>query len=101
MKIIISPAKSLDFDSELNTKNFSNPKFLEKTLAINSILKKKSPSDLMKLQSISEKLSELNWKRNLEFSENQNDDLLVSENEHKKICVMFLEKNRDELFKKN
>ena len=29
MKIIISPAKSLDFDSELNTKNFSNPKFLE------------------------------------------------------------------------
>ena len=39
MKIIISPAKSLDFDSELNTKNFSNPKFLEKTLAINSILK--------------------------------------------------------------
>ena len=43
MKIIISPAKSLDFDSELNTKNFSNPKFLEKTLAINSILKKKSP----------------------------------------------------------
>ena len=28
----------------------------------------------MKLQSISEKLSELNWKRNLEFSENQNDD---------------------------
>ena len=74
MKIIISPAKSLDFDSELNTKNFSNPKFLEKTLAINSILKKKSPSELMKLQSISEKLSELNWKRNLEFSENQNDD---------------------------
>jgi cytoplasmic iron level regulating protein YaaA (DUF328/UPF0246 family) len=74
MKIIISPAKSLDFDSEINTKNFSNPKFLEKTLAINSILRKKSPSDLMKLQSISEKLSELNWKRNLEFSENQNDD---------------------------
>ena len=74
MKIIISPAKSLDFDSELNTKNFSNPKFLEKTLVINSILKKKSPSDLIKLQSISEKLSELNWKRNLEFSENQNDD---------------------------
>ena len=74
MKIIISPAKSLDFDSELNTKNFSNPKFLEKTLVINSILKKKSPSDLMRLQSISEKLSELNWKRNLEFSENQNDD---------------------------
>ena len=74
MKIIISPAKSLDFDSELGTHFFSNPKFLKKTLAINSILKKKSPSDLMKLQSISEKLSELNWKRNLKFSENQNAD---------------------------
>ena len=54
MKIIISPAKSLDFDSELNSQNVSVPKFLEKTLAINSILKQKSPSDLIKLQSISE-----------------------------------------------
>ena len=74
MKIIISPAKSLDFDSELNSQNVSVPKFLEKTLAINSILKQKSPNDLMKLQSISEKLSDLNWKRNLEFSSNHNDD---------------------------
>ena len=74
MKIIISPAKSLDFDSELNSQNVSVPKFLEKTLAINSILQQKSPSDLMKLQSISEKLSDLNWKRNLEFSRNHNDD---------------------------
>ena len=74
MKIIISPAKSLDFDSELNSQNVSVPKFIEKTLAINSILKQKSPSDLMKLQSISEKLSDLNWKRNLEFSRNHNDD---------------------------
>ncbi len=74
MKIIISPAKSLDFDSELNSQNVSVPKFLEKTLPINSILKQKSPSDLMKLQSISEKLSDLNWKRNLEFSRNHSDD---------------------------
>jgi len=74
MKIIISPAKSLDFDSKHNSQNVSKPEFLEKTLAINSILKKKSPSDLMKLQSISEKLSELNWKRNLEFSKNHNDE---------------------------
>ena len=74
MKIIISPAKSLDFDSELNSQNVSVPKFLEKALAINSILKQKSPSDLMNLQSISEKLSDLNWKRNLEFSRNHNDD---------------------------
>ena len=74
MKIIISPAKSLDFDSELNSQNVSVPKFLEKTLAINSILQQKSPNDLMKLQSISEKLSDLNWKRNLEFSRNHNDD---------------------------
>ena len=74
MKIIISPAKSLDFDSDLNSQNVSVPKFLEKTLVINSILKQKSPSDLMKLQSISEKLSDLNWKRNLEFSRNHNDD---------------------------
>tara|TARA_B100000963_G_scaffold165202_1_gene143457 strand:+ start:12968 stop:13729 length:762 start_codon:yes stop_codon:yes gene_type:complete len=74
MKIIISPAKSLDFDSELISQNHSKPKFLEKTMVLNSLLKQKSPSDLMKLQSISEKLSELNWKRNLEFSKNHNHD---------------------------
>ena len=73
MKILISPAKSLDFESKIDSLNHTEPVFLNKTLQINSVLKQKSPSDLMKLQGISQKLSDLNWKRNNDFNENHND----------------------------
>jgi cytoplasmic iron level regulating protein YaaA (DUF328/UPF0246 family) len=67
MKIIISPAKSLDFKTELPTKNFSIPNFLSDSKKINELLKKKSQSELKSLMSISEKLAELNWNRNNTF----------------------------------
>ena len=67
MKIIISPAKSLDFKTELPTTNFSIPNFLSESKKINVLLKKKSPSELKSLMSISEKLAELNWNRNNTF----------------------------------
>ena len=67
MKIIISPAKSLDFKTELPTKNFSTPNFLSESKKINELLKKNSPSELKSLMIISEKLAELNWKRNNTF----------------------------------
>ena len=73
MKILISPAKSLDFESKIDSLNHTEPVFLNKTLQINSVLKQKSPSDLMRLQGISQKLSDLNWKRNNDFNENHND----------------------------
>ena len=40
MKIIISPAKSLNFDKELPINNFSTPVFLKDSSHINEILKK-------------------------------------------------------------
>jgi cytoplasmic iron level regulating protein YaaA (DUF328/UPF0246 family) len=67
MKIIISPAKSLDFKTELPIKNFSIPNFLSESKKINELLKKKSQSELKSLMSISEKLAELNWNRNNTF----------------------------------
>ena len=70
MKILISPAKSLDFESVIDSTEHSKPVFLNKTLEINKVLKKKSPNDLMKLQGISQKLSDLNWKRNNDYREN-------------------------------
>ena len=73
MKILISPAKSLDFESKIDSLKHTEPVFLNKTLQINSVLKQKSPSDLMKLQGISQKLSDLNWKRNNDFNEIHND----------------------------
>jgi len=64
MKIVISPAKSLDFDAIVPTKDYTNARFLDHAERLNKILKKKSPKQLSKLMSISDKLGELNWQRN-------------------------------------
>ena len=68
MKIIISPAKSLNFDKELSINNFSTPVFLKDSSHINEILKRKKPSQLKDLMKISDKIAELNWKRNNDFT---------------------------------
>ena len=72
MKILISPAKSLDFESKIDNLEYTKPIFLDKTSEINSLLKQKTPSDLMKLQGISQKLSDLNWKRNKDYTDIHN-----------------------------
>ncbi|MFT7250684.1 MAG: cytoplasmic iron level regulating protein YaaA (DUF328/UPF0246 family) [Flavobacterium sp.] len=64
MKIVISPAKSLDFESQLPTKTFTEPQFLKEANTIQKTLKKQKPKQLMDLMSISEKLADLNWERN-------------------------------------
>ena len=68
MKIVISPAKSLDFESELPTKKYSQPLFLEQAAKLNKVLVKKRPRALSKLMGISNNLAELNWDRNQKFS---------------------------------
>jgi len=68
MKIVISPAKSLDFDSALPTERFSHPQFLHQSEKLNKVLARKKPKALSKLMSISDNLAELNWKRNQQFS---------------------------------
>ena len=68
MKIVLSPAKSLDYESKLPTDRFTNPIFLEESQRLNGILKKKSARSLSKLMSISENLSTLNWQRNQEWA---------------------------------
>ncbi len=67
MKIVISPAKSLDFETDLPTDKHTSAQFLKEASIINTILKEKTPSDLSKLMKISEKLADLNWKRNQEW----------------------------------
>ncbi|MEM0932387.1 MAG: peroxide stress protein YaaA, partial [Bacteroidota bacterium] len=68
MKIVISPAKSLDFETELPTSRFSAPLFLDASQKLNAVLVKKKPKALAKLMSISDNLAELNWQRNQQFS---------------------------------
>jgi len=64
MKIVISPAKSLDFETSLPTQSFTEPRFLKDSRIVNKIVKQKSPKELSELMSISDKLADLNWQRN-------------------------------------
>lgn len=67
MKIVISPAKSINLEKKIPTEKSSLPFFLDDAVVINSNLKKKTPLDLSSLMNISSKLSDLNWRRNQEF----------------------------------
>ncbi len=67
MKIVISPAKSINLEKKIPTEKSSLPFFLDDAVVINSNLKKKSPLDLSSIMNISSKLSDLNWRRNQEF----------------------------------
>ena len=67
MKIIISPAKSLNFEKVLPTHQFSKPVFLKEAKQIIATLKELKPSDLSELMNISDALAELNWYRNKVF----------------------------------
>lgn len=67
MKIVISPAKSLDFESALPIGKHTQPEFLEQAVKINESLQKKSPKKLSDLMGISSNLAELNWQRNQDF----------------------------------
>jgi cytoplasmic iron level regulating protein YaaA (DUF328/UPF0246 family) len=67
MKIVISPAKSLNLDKELPTSLFTEAVFLKQAETIQNTLKKKKPKQLMELMAISEKLGDLNWQRNQDW----------------------------------
>ena len=68
MKLVISPAKSLNYESELPTGFSSESCFLNEAKQLNELLKKKSPQALSDLMHISEKLGELNYNRNQGWS---------------------------------
>jgi len=64
MKIVISPAKSLDFETNVPFAKHTQPSFVKQSKEINSVLKDLSPTDLGSLMNISTNLSDLNWIRN-------------------------------------
>jgi len=68
MKLVLSPAKSLDFDSKLPTPLETEACFLKEAERLNSLLKKKSANSLSKLMDISDSLARLNYERNQEWS---------------------------------
>ena len=67
MKLLISPAKSLEFDKAAPSHQTTVPVFEQEATYINSILKEYTPEDLGTLMHLSEKLALLNWDRNQAF----------------------------------
>ena len=70
MKILISPAKSLDFENKVETSFNTVPLFNDKAIQVNNSIKDLSAPDLSRLMTISPKLSDLNWLRNQDFQKN-------------------------------
>ncbi|HLT33324.1 MAG TPA: peroxide stress protein YaaA [Aquaticitalea sp.] len=68
MKLVLSPAKTLDFESKLPTTKTSEAPFLSQSERLNKLLKKKSAKSLSKLMSISPALGQLNYERNQEWT---------------------------------
>lgn len=68
MKLVLSPAKSLDFTSKLPTPLETEACFLKEAERLNKLLRKKSVKSLTKLMSISDNLARLNYERNQEWS---------------------------------
>ena len=67
MKLVLSPAKSLDLESKVPTIEFTESCFLAEAERLNKMLKKKSARSLSKLMSISPALGQLNYERNQEW----------------------------------
>lgn len=63
MRIVISPAKTLDFDTPVKTKRLSQPLFLQESSELIGILKNLGADELQSMMSISEKLATLNMER--------------------------------------
>ncbi len=63
MLIVVSPAKSLDYESPLPTKKHSEPRMLDHSRELVAAMAKKSPRDISKMMRVSESLGELNHER--------------------------------------
>jgi len=68
MLILISPAKTLDFESPAVAKKHTQPSMLAQSEQLIDVLNTKSPADIEKLMKISPKLAELNVERYHQWS---------------------------------
>ena len=67
MLAILSPAKTLDFESKLTTKKYSEPDFVQESSKLIKSLRQLEPNELSKLMKLSDNLAELNHRRYAEW----------------------------------
>jgi len=63
MLMVISPAKTLDFESPLATKRYTQPTLLDESQKLIAVARQLSPADISSLMHISDKLAVLNAER--------------------------------------
>ncbi len=63
MKVLLSPAKSLDYNSEINYSNYSIPIFLKESESLAKKMSKNSVNKIAKMMTLSKDLAELNFHR--------------------------------------
>ena len=63
MLLVVSPAKTLDYDTPAVTRTCSQPDFLDRSQELIEALRQLSPADIGSLMSISDKLAQLNAAR--------------------------------------
>ncbi len=64
MLVVISPAKTLDLETEAPTSVSTKPAFIKEAGQLMEQLRQQSPDELSSLMGISQKLGELNYQRN-------------------------------------
>ena len=68
MKIIISPAKSLDFESPVATNLYTQPHFFASSMQLNKKLKTLSSDEIASFMNVSKSLADLNYERNQQWA---------------------------------
>ena len=69
MLLVLSPAKSLDYESPLPTAKFSEPRLLAESARLIDLLRPLSPAEIASLMSLSDPLAALNHARYADWSQ--------------------------------
>ncbi|SJL82170.1 peroxide stress protein YaaA [Vibrio palustris] len=68
MLIVVSPAKTLDYESPLPTQEHTQPEFIEQSAELIDVCQKLSPQDISNLMKVSDKIAGLNVARFAQWS---------------------------------
>lgn len=69
MLIVVSPAKTLDYESPLVTERYTQPEFIEHAAELIDVCRQLAPEDIASLMKVSDKIAGLNVARFAQWSE--------------------------------